>query len=56
MIICHNHPSGNLDPSEADTRITQKIKEAAGYFDISLLDHLIITDNGYYSYADNGML
>ncbi len=56
VIICHNHPSGNLDPSEADTRITQKIKEAAGYFDISLLDHLIITDNGYYSYADNGML
>ncbi|MFP4488593.1 MAG: RadC family protein [Bacteroidales bacterium] len=56
VIICHNHPSGNLEPSEADTRITQKIKEAAGYFDISLLDHLIITDNGYYSYADNGML
>ncbi|MDZ7738806.1 MAG: DNA repair protein RadC [Bacteroidales bacterium] len=56
VIICHNHPSGNLDPSEADTRITEKIKEAAGYFDISLLDHLIITDNGYYSYADNGML
>lgn len=56
VIICHNHPSGNLDPSEADTRITEKIKEAAGYFDISLLDHLIITDNGYYSYADNGKL
>ena len=56
IIICHNHPSGNLDPSEADTRITEKIREAAAYFDISLLDHLIITDNGYYSYADNGML
>jgi len=56
IIICHNHPSGNLDPSEADTRITQKIKEAAGYFDISLLDHIIVTDNGYYSYADNGTL
>lgn len=56
IIICHNHPSGNLDPSEADTRITQKIKEAAGYFDISLLDHIIVTDNGYYSYADNGAL
>jgi len=56
IIICHNHPSGNLDPSEADTRITEKIKEAAAYFDISLLDHLIITDNGYYSYADNGMI
>ncbi|MBN1387170.1 MAG: DNA repair protein RadC [Bacteroidales bacterium] len=56
IIICHNHPSGNLDPSEADTRITHKIKEAAGYFDISLLDHIIVTDNGYYSYADNGAL
>ncbi len=56
IIICHNHPSGNLDPSEADNRITQKIKEAAGYFDISLLDHIIVTDNGYYSYADNGAL
>ena len=56
IIICHNHPSGNLDPSEAHTRITQKIKEAAGYFDINLLDHIIVTDNGYYSYADNGAL
>ncbi|MGM0666377.1 MAG: RadC family protein [Bacteroidota bacterium] len=56
MIICHNHPSGNLDPSEADNRITQKIKEAAACFDINLLDHVIVTDNGYYSYADNGAL
>jgi len=56
IIICHNHPSGNPDPSEADNRITNKIKEAAGYFDISLLDHIIVTDNGYYSYADNGAL
>lgn len=56
MIICHNHPSGNLDPSEADNRITEKIKEAAACFDINLLDHVIVTDNGYYSYADNGAL
>ncbi|HDZ40392.1 MAG TPA: JAB domain-containing protein [Bacteroidetes bacterium] len=56
IIICHNHPSGNLDPSEADTRITMKIREAASCFDISLLDHVIVTDNGYYSYADNGTL
>jgi len=56
IIICHNHPSGNLEPSEADTRITLKIKEAASYFDISLLDHLIITDKGYFSYADSGKL
>ncbi len=56
IIICHNHPSGNLEPSEADNRITQKIKESAGYFDISLLDHIIVTDKGYYSYADNGII
>jgi DNA repair protein RadC len=56
IIICHNHPSGNLDPSEADNRITQKIKEAAACFDINLLDHVIVTDNGYYSYADSGSL
>jgi len=56
IIICHNHPSGNLEPSEADNRITSKIKEAASYFDINLLDHIIVTDNGYYSYADSGSL
>lgn len=56
IIICHNHPSGNREPSDADKRITQKIKEAASYFDISLLDHLIVTDNGYYSFADSGNL
>jgi len=56
IIICHNHPSGNREPSDADKRITQKIKEAAQYFDISLLDHLIVTDNGYYSFADAGIL
>ncbi len=56
IIICHNHPSGNREPSEADKRITAKIKEASAYFDISLLDHLIVTDNGYYSFADNGIL
>lgn len=56
VIICHNHPSGNLDPSDADTRITNKIKDAASYFDINLLDHVIVTDNGYYSYADNGSI
>jgi DNA repair protein RadC len=56
IIICHNHPSGNREPSEADKRITEKIKEASAYFDISLLDHLIVTDSGYYSFADNGIL
>ena len=56
IIICHNHPSGNREPSEADKRITEKIKEASAYFDISLLDHLIVTDSGYYSFADNGII
>lgn len=57
-IICaHNHPSGNLNPSESDTRLTQKIKEAGNLMDIQLLDHLIITpENDYYSFADNGLL
>lgn len=56
IIVCHNHPSGNLNPSEADTKITQKIKEAGTLMDIQLLDHLIITDREYYSFADNGLL
>jgi len=56
IIVCHNHPSGNLNPSESDTRITQKIKEAGALMDIQLLDHLIITDKDYYSFADNGLL
>lgn len=57
IIICHNHPSGNLNPSESDTKITQKIKEAGNLMDIQLLDHLIIsTDDNYYSFADNGLL
>ena len=57
-IICaHNHPSGNLNPSESDTRLTQKIKEAGNLMDIQLLDHLIIsTDDNYYSFADNGLI
>ncbi len=56
IIICHNHPSGNLNPSESDTKITQKIKEAGALMDIQLLDHLIISDKDYYSFADNGLL
>ncbi|HUS86163.1 MAG TPA: DNA repair protein RadC [Bacteroidales bacterium] len=56
IIVSHNHPSGNKEPSEADISITKKIKEGAAFFDISLLDHLIVTDNGYYSFADNGLL
>jgi DNA repair protein RadC len=56
IIVCHNHPSGNLNPSESDTRITQKIKEAGNIMDIQLLDHLIVSEKDYYSFADNGLL
>ncbi|MBN1111467.1 MAG: DNA repair protein RadC [Bacteroidales bacterium] len=56
IILCHNHPSGNLTPSEADKKLTTKIKSACVYFDITLLDHIIIGDNQYYSFADNGIL
>jgi DNA repair protein RadC len=57
IIVCHNHPSGNLNPSQSDTKITQKIKEAGNLMDIQLLDHLILTmDGSYYSFADNGLL
>jgi DNA repair protein RadC len=56
IILVHNHPSGNVKPSQADIEITQKIKEAARLFDISTLDHIIITSNGYYSFADEGVI
>lgn len=56
IILCHNHPSGNLRPSKADRELTCKIKEAAKYLDISVLDHLIVSDDGYYSFADEGIL
>lgn len=56
LILCHNHPSGSLRPSKADEELTRKIKEAARYFDIKLLDHLIVSDDGYYSFADEGLL
>ena len=50
IILCHNHPSGNLKPSDADVTMTSKIKKCGELFDINLLDHLIITKNGYYSF------
>jgi len=56
LILCHNHPSGSLKPSKADEDLTLKIKEAARYFDIKVLDHLIVSDDGYYSFADEGIL
>ena len=56
IILCHNHPSGNLLPSRADEELTQKIKEASKYFDIKVLDHIIVSEEGYYSFADEGIL
>jgi DNA repair protein RadC len=56
IIIAHNHPSRNLNPSETDKRLTQKLKKAGEYLDIVLLDHIIITKNDFFSLADNGML
>jgi DNA repair protein RadC len=56
IIVCHNHPSGNLNPSESDTRITQKIKESGAIMDIQLLDHIIVSEKDYYSFTDNGLL
>ena len=56
IIIAHNHPSGNLKPSENDNRLTRKIKEGAKLLDINLLDHVIVTKIGFYSYSDEGKL
>jgi DNA repair protein RadC len=56
IILCHNHPSGNLKPSMADEQLTFKIKEAAKYFDIKIIDHVIVSEDGYYSFADAGIL
>ena len=56
LVLCHNHPSGNLKPSRADEELTKKIKEAAGYFDIKIVDHIIVSEDGFYSFADDGIL
>lgn len=56
IILAHNHPSGNLSPSDADLKITKKIKEAAILLDLSLLDHLILSDQGYLSMADDNLM
>jgi DNA repair protein RadC len=56
LIMGHNHPSGNKFPSEQDKSITAKIKSMASYFDTSVLDHIILTEDDYYSFADEGML
>jgi DNA repair protein RadC len=56
LILAHNHPSGTLKPSKADKEITQKIKRASESLDIKVLDHLIITQKDYFSFADNHLL
>jgi DNA repair protein RadC len=54
MIIAHNHPSGANHPSENDRRTTKKLKEGCDFLDINLLDHIIVCEDSYYSFADNG--
>ena len=56
IIVAHNHPSGNLQPSQADKTLTRKIKEAGILLDIRLLDHVILTEDDYFSFADEGIL
>ena len=56
IIVCHNHPSGNNQPSEADLKITEKLKKAAEMLEIKLLDHVIIADKSYFSFADEGLI
>lgn len=56
IIVAHNHPSENLKPSESDLRLTKKLKKAGSFLDIQLLDHIIVTKVGYYSFADNGLI
>ena len=56
IVLAHNHPSGNLTPSEADKRLTQKVNEGGKLLDLKLLDHLIIAANRFYSFSDDGLL
>ena len=56
LILCHNHPSGNLKPSQADIQLTKKMVNFGANIDLPILDHLIITNEGYYSFSDEGMM
>lgn len=56
VVLCHNHPSGSLNPSHDDVQITKKLKAGAALLDIDISDHLIFTDNGYFSFADESLL
>ena len=56
VVLIHNHPSGNANPSQADLKLTQKVRDAFELADLKLLDHVIATENGYYSFADEGLI
>lgn len=56
LLLCHNHPSGSLRPSQADLRITSRIKDMGMLFDIQVMDHIIVSETGYYSLAEEGMI
>ena len=56
FILSHNHPSGNLTPSQADIELTRKLRDGGRLLEVQLLDHIIITSEGYYSFADEGVL
>jgi DNA repair protein RadC len=56
IILCHNHPSGNMRPSRADQELTRRISEAARLLDIQVLDHIIVSEEGYLSFADEGLM
>ena len=56
IILCHNHPSGNTQPSEEDKKLTKKISEAGKVLEIAVLDHIIVAHSGFFSFADEGLL
>ncbi|MEO6187963.1 MAG: DNA repair protein RadC [Ginsengibacter sp.] len=56
IVLCHNHPSGSLKPSKVDEELTSKLKVAGKYLEINVIDHLIVSDEGYFSFADEGLL
>jgi len=56
VILCHNHPSGNLNPSTQDLEITKKLSQAAKLVDSQVMDHIILTPDSFYSFADNGLI
>jgi len=56
IVLCHNHPSGNTKPSDADIRLTRNLKSAGAFLEITVIDHIIIAGGSFYSFADEGMM